>query len=167
MNQGKLGLVAIATLLLVLALGVWWRGHSSGKAKPFTHMHCPACFLEIIYDAAKVGQNCPHCGPSGPKWIATVGTAADREVGDSPIANIVVALFVAAAFGLVATYAWLLRVQMLRKADDDAKKKPLICHCPFCERKIGYLVNKVGATAVCPRCKTAFTLPEGVPVEES
>lgn len=165
MNQVKLGLVVVATLLLVIALGVWWRANPR-KSAAFTHMHCPHCFLEIIYDAGKDGQPCPHCGPSGPKLIATAGAAAEREAGASPIASLVVTVFVMVAAGLVVTYLYLLILQARRAAEEAASRKPRVCRCPFCERKIGYAVTKVGTAAICPRCKTAFTLPEGVLVEE-
>jgi hypothetical protein len=169
MKMVKVGHVAASCLVFLLAFA-WWRGGfgAGGKGKAYTHLHCPECFLEMIYDAGKDGKTCPHCGATGPKMVATVGPWAGREsAGGGPFGNIVAIFIVMLAVGLVSAYAWILSAQARRKKQEEVALRPIICHCPFCERKIGYSRTKIGTTAVCPRCKTAFTLPEGDLIEKT
>jgi Zn finger protein HypA/HybF involved in hydrogenase expression len=159
--------LAVLAALTLVATGVgmfWWvRGSSGsalGSAPPYTHMHCPECFLELPYNAVNSFKPCPHCGSSGPKMVPTVGRRGEELTGGVGVvgrwlAGATITLVVVQA-GL---YAWLVYARWRRVAAEEASKQPLVCRCPFCNRKIGYPPNKVGAGTICPRCKTSFMLP--------
>ncbi len=158
--------------LILTALLVWLQGgfRSATQGKKLTHLHCPECLLEMTYLAAKDGQPCPQCGGSGPKLVATVGPYKERNgpAGQvSIVGKTLVAALVALVFDLVLLYGWSMYMRARRRAAEEAINMPLICHCPFCSRKIGYPARKIGAGAVCPRCKTAFMLPQGVVLENA
>src|SRR5437588_1986836 len=77
-------LIGLAALTLV-AGGVgmfWWvrgsSGSTEGAAPPYTHMHCPDCYLELPYSAMNSLKPCPHCGLAGPKMIPTVGRRGEE-----------------------------------------------------------------------------------------
>lgn len=169
LQRALLGGCAAILFLLLTVLFVWLQGDSgsTAKDKKFTHLHCPECLLEMTYLAAKEGQPCPQCGGSGPKLVATVGPYKDRHRGQASIVGkTLVAALVALVLVLAFLYGWVYYLNARRRAEEDARNQPsLVCHCPFCTRKIGYPARKIGAGVVCPRCKTAFTLPQGVAIE--
>ena len=159
-------------LFLALTALLFWLQRDSGSStqgKKLTHMHCPECLLEMAYIADKEGQPCPQCGGSGPKLVATVGPYKDRHLHQvSVTGKILVAALVSLVVALGLAYGWVIYARMRRRAAEEAFNQPLICHCPFCSRKIGYPPRKIGQGIVCPRCKTAFTLPpEGAVLEKS
>ena len=169
MQRWALGAATMAGFALLTAFFLWLQGgaRSAQRAGPFTHMHCPECGLEMTYNAAKEGSSCPQCGSDGPKMIATVGPKREQRSGVGPVGKTLVAMLGALILSLGALYAWILYARERRRAEEEARNRPLVCHCPFCERKLGYPSRKIGTGTVCPRCKTAFLLPEGVVLEEA
>jgi len=161
---------AFLSFLALTALLLWLQGDSgsSTQGKKFTHMHCPECMLEMAYLAEKEGIHCPQCGGSGPKLVATVGPYKDRHLHQvSMTGKISAAVVVSLVVVLGLSYGWVLYSRVRRRAAEEALNQPLICHCPFCSRKIGYPPRKIGTGIVCPRCKTAFALPEGAVLEKA
>jgi hypothetical protein len=98
--------------------------------------------------------------------VATVGTAASQEssreislAGKGLVFGVVTVVLLQAM-----AYLWFMHLRARRQQEEDSKLKIMVCRCPFCNRKIGYAVVKIGTGAMCPRCKTAFILPEdGLP----
>ena len=169
MRRIATGLSVTAGFVLVVAVMVWLQGGlvSADKGKAYTHMHCPECALEVRYKADQEGKSCPQCGAGGPKMIATVGAHKGRGPGEvGVVGRIFVGVLVALVVVPAGLYVWVLYRQARRRAEEDAKNQFFVCHCPFCARKIGYPMKKVGEGSVCPRCKTAFTLPEGEVLDE-
>ena len=144
-------------------------GCSGGKGKQaYTFMHCPECGLEMSYNPKLDGKTCPHCGPQGPVLVPTVGPAGgvDSDPASNARGRIIAVLVVGLVVVQGAAYAWVLRRRALKKAAAAAQQRVLTCLCPFCQRKVGYTAKKIGTGVLCPRCKTAFTLPaDGTPVE--
>lgn len=170
MKSLPLIVVGIVTFLGAALLTLWLQGtFRLPTTKAFTHMHCPECGLEMVYQSHLDGKPCTQCGAGGPKLVNTAGPWADRlDAGGrgSKVGNFAVAGIIGLAAGGVAAYCMILYSQARQTAAEEESKRPLVCHCPFCSRKIGYTSTKSGTTAVCPRCKTAFTLPErGVTAE--
>jgi cbb3-type cytochrome oxidase subunit 3 len=170
-----LSALGLLTFLLVFAGLFWWlrgpEGSGSDKGgKAFTHTHCPDCQLEVPFSKGMENRSCPHCGSSGPKMIATVGPykeggASDR--GSSGIGTGLAAATIALVLVQAGIYGWILYDRSRRRAQEAEQLQPLVCRCPFCSRKIGYLPRKIGSPTICARCKTSFTLPEvGIAQEE-
>ena len=150
---------AAATVLAILA-GVGWLLFSQdlGSADlPYTHMHCPACLEECPYSARLAGTECPNCA-NGAKYVPTVGSIADGSSGPGLGGKIVIfvmlTLVLVPSFALVAVH----RIKALREKEEEECNRILVCHCPYCQRKIGFRVRDTGSGRVCPRCKTAFVL---------
>lgn len=164
----------VCTVLLLVVGAVWWvrtNNNASDAAEAYTHMHCPDCALQVKYQLALENRPCPQCGPAGARMIPTVGpqgTGSDAAAGrmstsGQALAVVTVALVLVQA----GAYGWLLYARACRIAAEAARKRPMVCRCPFCSRKIGYAQTKIGAGTLCPRCKTAFTLPaDGLVSEE-
>ncbi len=168
MHRLALGAAAFFAFAALTAFFLWLQGaRSADRAGAFTHMHCPDCGMELRYDAAKEESPCPQCGPAGPKrMIATVGPRRDQRASVGWLGKTLVAMLGALIPTLGALYGWILYAAARRRTEEQTRKRPLVCACPFCSRKIGYPAQKVGMGAVCPRCKTAFVLPEGIVLEE-
>lgn len=167
MQRFKVGVTAALAFTLLFVTFMWWLsgGFSAGKAKAYTHMHCSDCALEATFNPALEGKPCPQCGPTGPKMVATVGPkkgAQETSSGVGTAGNIFAAFVLALALTTSSLYAWAVMTRTRSSAADRAKNRMRVCHCPFCTRKIGYSSRQIGATGRCPRCKTGFTLPEGV-----
>jgi hypothetical protein len=168
MHRLALGAGTLLGFAALTALFLWLQGgaRSAERAGSFTHVHCPECGLEMRYDASQEGASCPRCGPSGPKMIATVGPKREQRAGVGLLGKTLVAMLGASILTLGMLYGWILYSGARHRAEEEASKRPMICHCPFCSRKIGYPARTIGSGAVCPRCKTAFVLPEGAVLEE-
>ena len=161
--------VAIAILFLVTAVFfLWVQGvFNVGSRKAYTHLHCPDCGLQTIYQATKEGAPCPQCGP-GSSMVPTVGSWHGHSGGDVGLAGkVMVAVFGALLASMAALYGWILRERARRREEQETQNQMHVCLCPFCSRRIGYPANKIGSGALCPRCKTGFALPEGVLAEEA
>jgi hypothetical protein len=169
MKRIAFGLGTVAAFIGVAAMVVWLQGGltPSQKGKAATHLHCPECGLEVSYKADLEGKWCPQCGAGGPKMIATVGPyKGQRKAETGPAGRILVGVLVALVVVPAGLYVWVLYSQARQRAEEEARNQFLVCHCPFCARKIGYPMKKVGEGSLCPRCKTAFTLPEGEVLDE-
>jgi hypothetical protein len=160
--------------VLIFAGMFWWlRGPegANNESKALTHIHCPDCFLEMAFTKGMENKSCPHCGPSGPKMIATTGPhkgGIANEGGISAVGTSLAAATIALVLVQGWLYGWILYARSQRLAQEAVRNQPLVCRCPFCSRKIGYLPRKVGSATVCARCKTTFTLPaDGIVAEEA
>jgi hypothetical protein len=171
MNRLLAVLGALTFVLLFVGMFWWLRAPdaSATDGKPLSHMHCPECMLEVPFSHGMEGRKCPHCGSAGPKMIATVGPhkqGTGNERGPTAFGTGIAA----ATITLVLVQGWLygmiLYSRSRRLAREAQQQQPLVCRCPFCSRKIGYLPRKVGSATVCARCKTTFTLPEAGIVDE-
>jgi hypothetical protein len=167
-----LAVLGVLTFALVFVGMFWWlRGPGTAKqeGRLLTHTHCPDCFLEVPFSAGMEDRKCPHCGPSGPKMIATAGPHK-LDSGNAGGNTAVGTGLAAATIALVLVQAWLygmiLYSRSRRLSLEAQQNQPLVCRCPFCSRKIGYLPRKIGSATLCARCKTTFTLPEVGLVEE-
>lgn len=171
MQPTKLTWAGAGIFCTVTILVMWLQGTFTQvlASKSFTHMHCPKCELEVTFAAANFGKPCPQCGPSGPAMVGTIGLRAENKYGavGSRWGNLIAASVIGLAVAGSFVYAGLLYARKQAIADEQVKNRPIVCRCPHCTRKIGYPVQKVGMTTVCSRCKTAFTLPEGMPLEEA
>ena len=102
----------------------------------------------------------PTVGPYKESFGADRGTTATG----AGLAAATIALVLVQA----CLYGWILFARARHRALESLKSQPLVCRCPFCSRKIGYLPRKIGTATKCARCKTAFTLPEvGIALEEA
>jgi hypothetical protein len=96
-----------------------------------------------------------------------VGPHKGRGTGESGLAGrVLVGVLIALVVVPAGLYVWVLYSQARQRAQQEAQNQYLVCHCPFCARRIGYPMKKVGEGSLCPRCKTAFTLPEGEVLDE-
>jgi hypothetical protein len=171
MQHLKNGLLAGAVFLgtFILFLGVLAGGWTPGKARPFTHMHCPECALEITYHPALEGKPCPQCAGGGSRMISTVGPKTGSTTPDAGGMSSPGNIFAAFVLALAATtsffYARALWHGSRSQAAQKARNQVRVCPCPICSRKIGYPAREVGKTGFCSRCKTAFVFPDGVPAD--
>jgi len=160
-----LAALAVLTFALVATGLYFWLRVPDAQAKAYTHMHCPECHMEMAYTKAFEGKKCPQCGADGPTLVPTVGKRIEGKTV-SPTATAIAASTIALVIVQGGLYAWILFAAARRRAREAVKEAPLVCRCPFCNRKIGYSPKRVGECATCPRCKTAFLLPtEGIEVE--
>ena len=169
MKHMGVGIGFVAMFLAMVTLLVWLQGSaaSTHDKKALTHMHCPDCGLEIRYQGDLEGKPCPQCGTAGAKLLATAGPGKGRSHEVGLTGKILVAAVVSFVVVQGLGYVWVLRGRARRRAEEESKKRPLVCQCPFCARKLGYPAHKVGAGTLCPRCKTAFTLPEGEVLDDA
>ena len=134
--------LAVLAALTILVVGVgmfWWlRGPvGSGKGgRPYTHMHCPECNLEMPYNKGTLDRPCPHCGPSGPHLIATVGprgTSGAEEASPSAVGGALAAATLALVVLQGGFYGWILYARWRRMAEEAVRNQALVCRCPFCK----------------------------------
>src|SRR5207244_9960506 len=114
-------------LISLSATGVgmfWWmRGPraSTQAAAAYTHMHCPDCFLELSYDGMNSLKPCPHCGPTGPKMVPTIGRRGeDLGAGVGPMGRVLAVATITLVVVQAALYAWLVYARWRRRAADEA-----------------------------------------------
>jgi ribosomal protein L37AE/L43A len=173
MNRLLAVLAALTFALIFVGMFWWLRGpeRTNKESAALTHIHCPDCLLETAFSKGMENRGCPHCGPSGPKMIATVGPhkeGAGNEPGGSVIGTGLAAATITLVLVQGGLYGWILYALSQRRAREAIQNQPLVCRCPFCSRKIGYLPRKIGSATVCARCKTTFTLPAvGIVAEEA
>jgi hypothetical protein len=157
--------LAVLTFGLIFVGMFWWLRPTPAaekEGKLLTHMHCPDCFLELPFSKGMENRSCPHCGPSGPKMIATAGpraTAEKARPGPGVVGSALAAATIALVLVQACLYGMILLTRSRRHARESQQAEPLVCRCPFCSRKIGYPPQKVGSPTVCARCKTVFELP--------
>jgi ribosomal protein L37AE/L43A len=154
-------LAAALTVALVSAIGAWALGGASSTSSPKapTHMHCPACHDEIIYNPKWIGKKCTECADGG-IYKATVGSLFDpdrNDVGGAGTIILFVLTVVVALQGLAFAGMW--RLKMLRVRAEEAHNRPVMAQCPFCKRKVAYSAARAGTWTTCFQCKTAFALP--------
>src|SRR5262249_1661117 len=107
-----------------------------------------------------VQRDCPHCGKGSGPMVATVGPAANLgPLTIGPVGKGIVLGLVSLVLFQGVAYLWFLKLRARRTEAEDSLRQIVVCRCPFCNRKIGYSRAKTGSGALCPRCKTAFTLP--------
>jgi len=173
MHKIVAGLGAGIGFVALIMVFMWLQGGSDsanpGKTKPFTHMHCPECALEMPYSAPQASKPCPQCGPQGARLIPSVGpySASEAHGHVGMVGKLMVALALAVPLYGGLLYFAIMRQRARLAAAEAAQRRQVICHCPFCQRKLGFPASLIGAGVVCRRCKTAFTLPEGEPSEQS
>ena len=155
----KDGIVRAGTgvMLVFLAITGWvlFAGSWDGKETAYTHMHCPVCEEEVVYSARMVGSECPNCS-NGTGYVPSVGSLRDGTMELSTWAKMIVFLFVALVLVQFLAFLIFQRYKVLHLREEKARNEVLICHCPYCQRKIGFRIAKAGTGGVCPRCKTAF-----------
>jgi uncharacterized paraquat-inducible protein A len=151
----RLSLSAGAMVLAVLAGAAWALfGGASEETERYTHMHCSACQEEFPYVARLAGARCAVCEKG--IYIATVGSVTDNAgaIGAGP--KMAVFALIAAVLVQGWVYLAVVRGKALRQERAAARRRTLVCRCPYCRRKIGFPASQEGAGGVCPRCKTAF-----------
>ena len=162
MKHLPLIVVGVGVFLGIALVTLWLQGtFSLPKMRAYTHMHCPECGLEMAFQSHLNGKTCTQCGPTGPKFVNTVGPWANRDAGGRGglLGNYVVAGIIGLAGAAVSVYGLILYNQARAAAAAEESNRLLVCHCPFCERKIGYTPGK-GTTAICPVARPHFVLPE-------
>jgi len=165
--QDRWVLAGTAVVLPALVFSAWLLfgdngGGENEPAKRFTHLHCSVCREEVPYNPRLDGQTCGSC-ESG-IYLPTVGSIQDDDDTLSPGARVVVFLLIAAVLLQGLAYVTVVRLRARRRAAAEVRNRMVVCHCPFCQRKIGYRATQAGSGVICSRCKTAFALP---PVEEA
>jgi ribosomal protein L37AE/L43A len=141
-------------------------GFKTPEAKAFTHVHCPECEQEMKYRPELDGKACPQCGPQQ-KLVPTVGPhRAGESRQEGKLGKLLVSVVVAAVLLQGGFYGLYLYQRARRRAEEEAQNRVLVCRCPFCTRKIGYLAKKIGTGMICSRCETAFVLPSELEAEE-
>lgn len=163
MQRLFLGLIAATALIAAVGFLLLLCGalDESAEGASLTHMHCPKCRLEMLFDATLQGKPCPRCGPTGPQLTATAGPRGSQVATVGPVGKALVALLVLLILSEALIYVFVLYQRSRRAAVDQEGSLLLVCKCPFCTRRIGYVATMIGTGACCPRCKTAFVLPQG------
>ena len=93
--------------------------------------------------------------------MATVGPFREAA-GGSSWGRVLVVLVVAAIAMQGVAFLAAARLRRSCAAADADKNRRLVSECPFCRRGVKYPAFKGGTGFVCPKCRTAFVLPEAV-----